>query len=482
MSDGQLPLPVDPAAMQQMLTQMPAAANGQAAPPAAMQPPPVQSPAPQAQLPDTSQSQPASGPPKQSFAPLLARVLQNAFKGPGYAPATGGGPGDMGAQPGRPGDRASEFEGFLGEFLDSFSKGMANSGTGPGANARGFGAGVQAPYQRQLGEYQVGQQAQAQQATIGQTEAETALKQAQARVEAAGAQKQFLSTPFGVMDTKTGNYVGGSGAGGIGATVKMTKEMADSGQYGPGAEQLIDRYVKLSDLSGMERSTAQGTKMVQGVNGPAAYNVGSGQATDLGLGNPGAGRPVQVGDPRNPGNTIYVSGQRAMQGGMAGPTSASVTIPAASLKYFTSGPGGQTLTNFRTATDHAGLLLNLGNALDSGDYPAINAAKQAWETATGAAAPSNFQLVREALADEVSKGFAGQPSVAGSAGMRDRILKAPSMDQLEGIAQTVAGLMQSKVNELGVQHRDAMQGKPNFSTPSAGQNKIDALVSKYGAK
>ena len=105
-------------------------------------------------------------------------MLKTAFKGAGYAPATGGGPGDIGAQPGAPGNRLSEFEGFLGEFLDSFSKGLGASGTGPAANARGFSAGVQAPYNLALQQYGLRQQQ-------GQVQSEEQLREAQAQ-EAAG--------------------------------------------------------------------------------------------------------------------------------------------------------------------------------------------------------------------------------------------------------------------------------------------------------
>lgn len=529
MSDN-LPLP----ALQQMLALQPP----QAAPPdqvpmnmpnAAQQgmpasaPPPqmpsdpaaTQAPPPQVNLGTQTQQ----GPPKQSSAPLFARALQAAFQGGGYGPSSGGGPGDQGAQPGRPVSRLDAFEGFVGEFLNSFSQGMSNSGTGPAANARGFGAAVQAPYQRELQQFGVGQQQQQVQAQIAQQQAETARTQAQtdkvpvqpygptgptiymsaqeakgiyqsqvagqARVEAKQAQPRYMISPFGIMDTKTSKMVNGAGTGGIQAMASVTPEMAK--QYGI-PDQYIGQQIKNSDLVGFMNAKSRGEVAVQGEGGPSLVDKGLAAATggkqgvaNLGLGNPGLGRPVQAGDPNNPGNTQFVTGGQAVRGAMAGPTSASVTVPAASLKYFTSGPGGQMMTNFRTATDHAQLLLQLGHALEGGDYPAINAANQAWQTATGSPAPPNFQLVREALADEVSKGFAGQPSVAGSSGMRERILKAPSAAQLDGIVKTVAGLMQSKVNELGAQHQDAMTGKPNFSgggTTGGGPTSAD-MLKKY---
>jgi len=48
------------------------------------------------------------------------------------------------------------FENFLSDFLQSFSAGISASGHGPGANLRGAGAAMQAPFQRsvQLSELQ----------------------------------------------------------------------------------------------------------------------------------------------------------------------------------------------------------------------------------------------------------------------------------------------------------------------------------------
>src|SRR6266568_2692966 len=160
-------------------------------------------------------------------------------------------------QPGRPISRLDAFENFLGNFLSSFATGMSNAGTGPGASGRGFGAAVNAPYQRQVAQYQMGQQQQAQQSQIALQQAEAEQKQAQtaqmgqmitlpngvtmpyglaqkvypamvagaAKVQAAGVQKQFLSTPFGIYDTKAQKYIEGGMKGAVTVTPEMQKEM-----------------------------------------------------------------------------------------------------------------------------------------------------------------------------------------------------------------------------------------------------------------
>ena len=198
--DQQFPLPLNPAALQEALTQLQPAKTGQMQKPrqspAAQAPPPPppqvsaplsstggtiidpsqvqnqQPPAmPQQPPPDvnlgSAQTQPQkSGPPKQSIVPTLGSFIADMIKGPGYEQ---GAPG----QPGRPISRLDSFENFIGTFLNSFSQGMSNAGTGPAANARGFGAAVQAPYQRQLQQYQLGQQQQTQQAGLAETQART---------------------------------------------------------------------------------------------------------------------------------------------------------------------------------------------------------------------------------------------------------------------------------------------------------------------
>ncbi len=191
-SSGQLPLPVDPAALQTALTKMPQPAGAMPQPnapqqnvPPAMPPPNVgsdpgqqqaQQPAPNLGSAQGGQGQQQQGPPKQSNVPALAGFLQQMIKGPGYEQAASG-------QPGRPISRLDAFENFIGGFLNSFSSGMSNAGTGPAANARGFGSAVQAPYQRQLQQFQLGQQQQ-------QVQSEEQLRQSQAQ-EAQGRQKFY---------------------------------------------------------------------------------------------------------------------------------------------------------------------------------------------------------------------------------------------------------------------------------------------------
>jgi hypothetical protein len=260
----------------------------------------------------TPKPQPSSGPPKQSTVPALYGFMRQMFGGQdqrGYYDAPAG-------QPGRPVSRMDAFENFLGNFLSSFATGMQQGGTGPGASGRGFGAAVNAPYQKQVGQYQLQQQGQLAQAQAAEaqgrgSEAEARAAQmgqmvtlpngvtmpmalaqkvypatiaAQAKVQAAGTQKQFLTTSMGVFDTKTGKYVNSQGFGPT-ALVSVNDEMAQ--QYGL-PQELIGKQIKLSDLANLEKGAASQVTPVQGAAGPALANKISGKVTPLRLGSPAA--------------------------------------------------------------------------------------------------------------------------------------------------------------------------------------------------
>jgi hypothetical protein len=133
---------------------------------------PTSSAAPQ---PQAAQPQ---GPPSPGGKPLLLDYIQNMIKG-----GSQGGP-----------SRGDSTLNFMGSFLQNLAQGLAQAGHGPGANLRGFAGGVQAPYQRQLQQYQLGQQQQAQQSQIASEAAKT--QQTQAQTEQL---KNVVQTPYGPM-------------------------------------------------------------------------------------------------------------------------------------------------------------------------------------------------------------------------------------------------------------------------------------------
>jgi hypothetical protein len=100
------------------------------------------------------------------------------------------------AQP-RPPSRLSAFEGFLGNFLQSFAAGMG-AGSGPDAEGKAFSASMQAPYQNQLQQYGLQQQAQQQQSLEQERQS-----QAQYRAAQAQAMGEQVTLPNGMVVPKS---------------------------------------------------------------------------------------------------------------------------------------------------------------------------------------------------------------------------------------------------------------------------------------
>lgn len=118
--------------------------------------------------------------------------------------------------------KLQSFESFLANFLQSMGAGMSNAGRGPESFSRGMGAAMQAPYQQEVGRFQLGQQAQLQQAQIGATSAET-----QARIAAMTQQPRFDPTTrayIGNMtDAQYQQYIKGQGAAGVKGQADINK-------------------------------------------------------------------------------------------------------------------------------------------------------------------------------------------------------------------------------------------------------------------
>lgn len=309
----------------------------------AAQPPPVM-PAPELNLGSAdqqTQTQPAA-PPKPDLTPGIVQFIQQMFGkgglqdaripgGTGQVPLNAQGQVAMGQEPQaptRPASRLDAFENFVGNVLYSFSQGMAGAGQGPAANARGFGIAAQAPYQRELGQFQLGQQAQQQQAQTALTQAQAqhmgqmvdtpygmmplqlaqrvwpagigeqgrlgaAQIGAQAKLQAAQLNR-FASGPWGIYDKQTGKLTEtAAGGGGIGATIKVTPEIAQ--ELGNGWDQLIGKNVKIETLDGAIRAHNGGMSVAQGADGAFLLDRARAEATGgkqgitpLGQGSPAA--------------------------------------------------------------------------------------------------------------------------------------------------------------------------------------------------
>jgi len=125
---------------------------------------------------------PNAGPQVPSYKgrmPLAVRALKQFIH-----PASGTVAGE------RVPSRTNVMEGFLSELMGNFSAGLAAAGHGPGANLRGAAAAMQAPYQRDVQDYQMQQQEQSHQSQLAQQAAQTA--QTQTATRGAEQQQEFI--------------------------------------------------------------------------------------------------------------------------------------------------------------------------------------------------------------------------------------------------------------------------------------------------
>ena len=193
----------------------------------------LQPPAPVQQPQVSSTPPPSNVPPRMGGMPLIAQYIQGMIKG-----GNQGGIGPSG-YPMQPTSRGDMTLNFLSQFLGNLAQGLSQAGHGPGANLRGFGAAVQAPYQRSLQDFQVQQQAQQQQAQLGLEQART-----QAQVAAYTAQPRFDPQTrqfLGVMtDAQYTQYLRGQGAAQVsGEARKETATIGAQAKYGVAQLQIL---------------------------------------------------------------------------------------------------------------------------------------------------------------------------------------------------------------------------------------------------
>ena len=176
-------------------------------------------------------------------------------------------------------------------------------------------------------------------------------------------------------------------------------------------------------------------------------------------------QPIAVADPNHPGGEIFATKRNAI--GMGAPGGVDTTAPKAVAKDFTSGPDAKTLNNINTAAAHLKLLRSTVTALNNGDYQALNRWGQEWSKQTGNPAPTNFNMVRDALAGEVSKTFTGAAATIPEIDrLTHDINNAQSGPVLNGVLDQADALMASKRQNLKGQYDQGMKGQANFGGPS----------------
>lgn len=130
---------------------------------------------------------------------------------------------------------------------------------------------------------------------------------------------------------------------------------------------------------------------------------------------------------------------------------------AGTAKDFASGMAARNVTSLNTVIGHLSDLKEKADALGNTSYPLINTVKNTFNTATGGAEANNFDLARNAVADELAKVFKGSGiSDHEIAQWKSTLNAAQSPDQVKGAVKTAINLMESRLFALNDQRDRGM--------------------------
>lgn len=316
-------------------------------------------------------------------------------------------------------------------------------------------------YQGKIGAAQIGAQGKEQAA---QTEAG-------GRVAAANINKRFLVVPgVGVYDTAQSDEKGKPALiPGTSQSIQVTPEIAKEFNM---PDEFVGQRMKISDLTGQERAQNQATTVTQGAAGPALVNKQTKQTTSLGLGNPGTGRPMEVADPDNPGQTKIVSGNQAMAQGAAGKGSASVAVAKKAAESELPTKVGDQKVFFNTAIQHADLLRQAVKALGNGDQQTLNSLQNRFANEFGSAGPVTAQAIADAYTREVSKMLTGGHMTDSEIATVGGTVNPGRQNyaQIDSVLGAYQALAKSKLNQLNKQKQNAVNAAQPQGAKSAQRN------------
>lgn len=136
---------------------------------------------------------------------------------------------------------------------------------------------------------------------------------------------------------------------------------------------------------------------------------------------------------------------------------ANAATRVATRKNFTSGKARANITSMNTALGHIGSLAEAGEKLDNGNWPLINSGRNAWRNFSGDERVHNFNIERNAVADELTRVFrqAGG-NVADIEAWKAEINAAESPEQLRGVTSKAIELLGSRLNSMGDEYNAGM--------------------------
>lgn len=121
---------------------------------------------------------------------------------------------------------------------------------------------------------------------------------------------------------------------------------------------------------------------------------------------------------------------------------------------FSKGKQADIVRNINVAFDHMGTAEKLATAMENSDIPAINMLANQFSKMTGGAKVTNFESVKNIVADEVAKGvIGGQTALADRETLADKIRSAGSPAQLSGVFESWKSLLGGQFEGLNRQYK-----------------------------
>ena len=146
-------------------------------------------------------------------------------------------------------------------------------------------------------------------------------------------------------------------------------------------------------------------------------------------------------------------------------------LQTAAEKSFNTGKQGDKARSLNVAVSHLGTLDIAAAALNAGDIRVFNQFKQAWQRETGKTAPTNFNAVRELVADEIVAAVVpGVGALADRKALKDTILAKSSAAQLQGVIKEYKELLGGQLGGLEKQYNAATRKtdfRQRYLTPEA---------------
>jgi hypothetical protein len=140
-------------------------------------------------------------------------------------------------------------------------------------------------------------------------------------------------------------------------------------------------------------------------------------------------------------------------------------------KSFNTGKQGDKTRSLNVAVSHLGTLDTAAAALRSGDIRVFNQFKQAWQRETGKTAPTDFNAVKELVADEIVAAVVpGVGALADRKALKETIMAKSSPAQLQGVIKQYKELLGGQLGGLEQQYTAATSKtdfKQRYLTPEA---------------